>query len=80
MDVVTVERSIYHAMPCLGVVMLGEEEDEEEEEEEEEVIGWRDLRYAAAKRVTQPSSLRRPGSWYFPSCKIVKELLNSKSN
>lgn len=76
MDIVTVERSIYHAMPCLGVVMLGEEEDEEEEE----VIGWRYLRYAAAKRVTQPSSLRRPGSWYFPSCKIVKELLNSKSN
>lgn len=33
MDIVTVERSIYHAMPCLGVVMLGEDEDEEEEEE-----------------------------------------------
>lgn len=30
MDIVTVERSIYHAMPCLGVVMLGEDEDEEE--------------------------------------------------
>lgn len=51
-----------------------------EKEEEEEVIGWRYLRYAAAKRVTQPSSLRRPGSWYFPLCKIFKELLNSKSN